>query len=249
VAYGVKAGRDASTQAEGGGEHPGETEHDPGEPSPRWIAAGVLWIAASYALLSNLVLPMPMWIAERTLYLASAGVSMLLVGASALIPAELAASRRPAYVITVIALVLAGAHAANRSRAWKNDEALFGDLVERHPESFRAQWWVGGRMVDAGQVEGGLVWLGAAVELNPNAALLTLDYVRALLLVGRSEEAEALVRPIPPYLHPSRSVFLAQSLIFQDRASEAIETVRTGLEYFPDEPRLIEQARILGIGG
>jgi hypothetical protein len=79
--------------------------------------------------------------------------------------------------------------------------------------------------------------------------LLRLDYVRALLLTGRSEEAEAIVRPIPIFLHPSRAVFLAQSLIFQDRTTEAVEAVRAGMEYFPDEPRLIEQARLLGIGG
>lgn len=215
----------------------------------RWLVAGLLWIGVSYLLLSNLLLPLPMWIAERTLYLPSVGLTVLLVGVFSAIPTKRPSRPHPAHIALISALVLAGVHSARHSLIWKNDEALFADLVERHPESFRAQWWVGGRMVDAGQVEDGLVWLASAFELNANSVLLRLDYVRALLLTDRSVEAEALVRPIAPFLHPSQAVFLAQSLIFQDRTSEAIDAVRTGLEYFPDEPRLIEQARLLGIGG
>ena len=145
--------------------------------------------------------------------------------------------------------LLGGLHTARHSTVWRDDQTLFTDLVERHPESFRAQWWLGGRMVDAGDVEGGLVWLGRAVRNSPNSALLTLDYARALLMTGRSARAEEVVRPIPPALHVSRSVFLAQSLIFQGREAEAAEVVREGLALFPGDPRLTEQARVLGIGG
>ena len=77
----------------------------------------------------------------------------------------------------------------------------------------------------------------------------TVDSASSILPASRSEGAESTVRPIPIFLHPSRAVFLAQSLIFQDRTTEAAEAVRAGMEYFPDEPRLIEQARLLGIGG
>lgn len=222
-----------------------------------WLALGVAWIAASYALVSNLLLPMPMWLAERTLYLPSVGIAFLVVGAAGLAAArgsgEAAAPRvglgSVLAGVAVVACTLGTVHSWRRSGAWRDDATLFADLVARHPESFRAQWWLGGRMVDAGDVEGGLAWLRRAVENSPNSVLLTLDYARALLLTGRSEEAEALVRPISPRLHPSRSVFLAQSLIFQGREAEAAEVVREGLAIFPGDPRLTEQARALGIGG
>jgi hypothetical protein len=77
---------------------------------------------------------------------------------------------------------------------------------------------------------------------------VTLEYTRALLLVQRSGEAEALMRPISPRLHPSVSVYLAQSLIFQDRLPEALRVVAIGLESFPTDERLIEQQRLLDEG-
>jgi thioredoxin-like negative regulator of GroEL len=79
------------------------------------------------------------------------------------------------------------------------------------------------------------------VESNPNEAMVRLDYARALLLAERGTEAEAQLRPIPQGLHPSVSVFLAQSLIFQERMDEAREVIESGLRLFPDEARLKAQ--------
>ena len=76
-------------------------------------------------------------------------------------------------------------------------------------------------------------WLAQAVELNPNGVMYTLDYTRVLLLAERTAEAETLLRPIPRGLHPSVSVFLAQSLIFQERFEEARAVVEEGRRHFP----------------
>jgi protein O-mannosyl-transferase len=214
-----------------------------------WLAGGVTWIGIAYALLSNLILPLPMWIAERTLYLASVGVALCVVGVAHGLQADRPWSLRGGMAAALAVVVLAGVHSARHSVLWRDGTTLFTDFAERHPESFRAQWWVGGRFVDAGDVERGLGWLRRAHETNPNSALVALDYARALLLAGRSVEAEAIVRPIPPGLHPSQSVFLAQSLIVQGREPEAADAVRVGLGYFPDDARLLEQARQLGFGG
>jgi predicted Zn-dependent protease len=210
------------------------------------VTLGIAWVATSFALLSNLVLPLPMWLAERTLYLPSVGVALAVAGAISAL-SERVTTR--ALRTTLVAVCALGAlHSALRSRVWRDDEARFSDLIRRHPESFRGQWWLGGRLVEAGDLEGGLVWLAGAVERSPNSALLVLDYARALLLAGRSEEAEPLLRPVPPAVHPSRSVFLAQSLIFQGRDGEAEAVVREGLRFFPSDARLLEQARQLGLG-
>lgn len=213
-----------------------------------WIAGCVAWIAIAYALLSNLLLPLPMWMAERTLYLASVGVALGVVGVVRAVQTE-HPRLQPAVVASMLLLIVTGGvHAGRHSALWRDDTTLFTDFAERHPESFRAQWWVGSRFVDAGDTERGLEWLGRAHEANPNDALLALDYARTLLIAGRSTEAEAIVRPIPSFLHPSRSVYLAQSLIFQGRAAEAAEAVRDGLSHFPDDARLLGQARELGGG-
>lgn len=214
-----------------------------------WIAAGVTWIAIAYALLSNLVLPMPMWLAERTLYLPSVGVGLCVVGMHRAVHAAGGPWLRASRIAAVSAVLLFGAHSARHSTVWRSEQTLFTDLAERHPESFRAQWWVGGRFMDAGDLERGAEWLRRAHATNPNSALLALDYARGLLLTGRGPQAEAIVRPIPPATHPSQSVFLAQSLILQGREAEAAEAVRVGLGHFPDDARLRGQARQLGLGG
>ena len=86
-------------------------------------------------------------------------------------------------------------------------------------ESFRAQWWIGMRRIDGQDPARGLDWLRQAVDLNPNELRLQLDYVRGLLLSNRAEAARALVSTLP----------------------------REGLVRFPNDARLLRQARELGL--
>lgn len=216
----------------------------------RWVLLGLGWITASFVLLSNLLVPMPMWLAERTLYLPSAGFAMLCVACMAWMGgrATFESTRRllgPAFALVVL---LAGARTWQYGQVWESNETLFTDLVERHPESFHAPWWAGQRLVDAGQLERGLVWLEQAVELNPNGVMVRLDYTRALLLDGQAARAEEMLRPVPRGLHPYVSVYLAQSLIEQDRHDEARDVVDEGLRFFPDEGLLRGQRDQLGGG-
>jgi hypothetical protein len=208
----------------------------------RWALCGIGWIAISFALLSNLIVPMPMWLAERTLYLPTVGVAFLTVAGIELLRRRgITPSHRGVVAVVGLLVLLGSARSWQYSQVWQSNETLVADLIERHPESFHAPWWTGQRLVDAGQLERGLVWLERAVESNPNEAMVRLDYARALLLVERGAEAEAQLRPIPRGLHPSVSVLLAQSLIFQERMDEAREVIASGLLLFPDEERLQAQ--------
>ena len=105
---------------------------------------------------------------------------------------------------------------------------------------------MGLRLMDTGELDRGLEWLGQAVELNPNRLQLRLDLVRGLLLVGRTEEAVALVSSLPP-ADPSRDVYLTQSHIQLDQPDRAREAVQEGLARFPEDARLLRQARELGV--
>ena len=118
-------------------------------------------------------------------------------------------------------------------------------LAEKHPEAFRSQWWMGMRLIDAGEHTRGLEWLRQAVDLNPNELRLQLDFVRGLLLAGSSEEALAIVSGLPP-ADPARDVYLTQSHIQLDHPDLALEAVQGGLSRFPEDSRLMRQARELG---
>jgi thioredoxin-like negative regulator of GroEL len=105
---------------------------------------------------------------------------------------------------------------------------------------------MGMRLVDAGEEERGVEWLSQAVDLNPNELRLQLDLVRGLLMAGRSEEAVALVSGLPP-ADPARDVYLTQSHIQLDQPDRARDAVLEGLARFPEDARLMGQARDLGV--
>lgn len=212
----------------------------------RWTALAVLWIAVALFLVSNLVVVVPIWLAERTLYLPSVGVAIGVAGLALLLRGRV--GRRSGPALLVLVLVLGGWRSWERTGTWESSETVVRTLVQEHPESFRSQWWVARRLLEEGMTERALERYRQAVEINPNEARLTLDFARALILSGRPGEAEEVTRPIPPWLDPSRSVYLAQSLIEQGREEEAREVVREGLELFPGETRLTGQAERLGIG-
>ena len=216
-----------------------------------WITLGVLWVVLSVAVVGNVIFPVGVWVAERTLYLPSVGVSLLTVGlgqyAVGFLREPPARLRWSAVGAATLLVLLGGARTWTRNAAWHDTEAVFMTLAEEHPESFRAQWWMGMRLIDAGEQTRGLEWLSQAVDLNPNELRLQLDFVRGLLLAGRSEEAVALVSGLPP-ADPARDVYLTQSHIQLDQPDRAREAVQEGLSRFPEDARLLGQARELGVG-
>ncbi len=208
-----------------------------------WLGLGVAWAALSFLVVSNLVFPIGIWLAERTLYLPSVGVSIAVAGGlTALSRSGDRTRSRLAQALIVAAIVGGSWKSWTRSSVWSDSESVVRNLLDEHPESYRAQWWLAGQLVDVNRLEEGLRWYRSAVELNPNQALVVLDFARALILAGEAEEAERRIRPIPPGLHPSRSVYLARSLIEQGRTGEARAVVDEGLRLFPNDTRLQGQA-------
>ena len=215
-----------------------------------WMTLGIVWVVLSVAIVGNVLFPVGVWVAERTLYLPSVGVSFLAVGlgryAVGFLPESPPRWRWSAVGAATLLVLLGGARTWTRNAAWRDTEAVFMTLAEEHPESFRAQWWMGMRLIDAGEQTRGLEWLSQAVDLNPNELRLQLDLVRGLLLAGRSAEAVALVSGLPP-ADPARDVYLTQSHIQLDQLDRAREAVQEGLSRFPEDARLRGQARELGV--
>ena len=215
-----------------------------------WMTLGVVWVVLSLTVVGNVLFPVGVWVAERTLYLPSVGVSLLVVGLGQVAVGFLHESpprlRWSAVGAATLLVVLGGARTWKRTRSWHDTETVFMTLAEEHPESFRAQWWMGTQLIDAGEQTRGLEWLRQAVDLNPNELRLRLDFVRGLLFAGRSEEALALVAGLPP-ADPARDVYLTQSHIQLDQPDRARKAVQEGLARFPKDARLIRQAQELGV--
>ncbi|HEU5218329.1 MAG TPA: hypothetical protein VFU23_06710, partial [Gemmatimonadales bacterium] len=110
----------------------------------RVVAFAVLWIALSLLPVSNLLVATGLVLAERTLFLPSAG-AMLAAGAlvSVLLP-RLGSAPKAARIVLAGAglglIVAAGAWSAARSTVWRSQEVFFARLVEEAPTTYRAQY-------------------------------------------------------------------------------------------------------------
>ena len=102
------------------------------------------------------------------------------------------------------------------------------------------------RLIDVVEQIQGLEWLKQAVDINPNELRLQLDFVRGILLAGRSEEALVIVSDLPP-ADPARDVYLTQSHIRLSQPDLAFEAAQGGLSRFPEDARLMRQARELSV--
>jgi protein O-mannosyl-transferase len=216
-------------------------EHD------RRGSLAVAWIAVSTFVVSNLAVGIGVWVAERTLYLPSVGVVIAVVALATFV--ETRPDRRFGRLlagILVLAVVAGTWRTLSRIPSWQSTDTVLDTLADEHPESFRSQWWVAQRLTNAGDPDRGLEWFDRAIETNPNDYRLRLDRVRALLLAGRSVQAEEAVAGLPGG-DPARFVYLAQSLIMQNRPKEASDVVHEGLMAFPRDVRLIRQANDLGL--
>ena len=178
-------------------------------------AFGLSWVALALAPVSNVLLPTGVLLAERTLFLPSAGL-VLAVGALAAAvtteaPASVTAQRlrwAGGLAVTVI-LVLGTVRSATRQVVWRNNETLFADM-SRHGDSYRG------------------------LEL----------YAEDLTKQGRVPEAEAtLRRAISMYSgDPKLDEELGQALRQQHRCAEAIPFLEHGLALDPD--RAVARSRL-----
>ncbi len=101
------------------------------------VSAGLGWTAAALLVVGNLLVPTGVLVAERTLYLASVGVCLVL----GFLWHEL--HRRSGRVATaaLTVLVLAGAvRTYTRAEVWRDDSTFYPSLVRDAPGSYRADW-------------------------------------------------------------------------------------------------------------
>lgn len=203
----------------------------------RLPALGALWFAAAVLPVSNLLVPIAQWLAERFLYMPSAGFALALGGAVVLVEGRPAA-RRWGSIVAVSVLVLLAARTWTRNSSWRDTETVAATLLTEHPEAFRSQWLMGSARLAAGDTEVGMRALERAIELNPGAMELHLERASWLLRLGRASEAESALRRLPAGMHPDREANLARSLAAQGAIVEAREVLDAALAAFPTNASL-----------
>ncbi|MGH7449521.1 MAG: hypothetical protein ACRELT_18240, partial [Longimicrobiales bacterium] len=109
----------------------------------RPLAAGaLLWFAVAVLPVSNLLIPIGVLVAERTLYLPSAALSFGIVAAAQIRVARQprVALRRLLAAAAGVALGLLAVRTVARVADWKSTNSIFAALVRDRPDSFRGAW-------------------------------------------------------------------------------------------------------------
>jgi hypothetical protein len=194
--------------------------------SARLIAVGLLWIPIALSPVSNLLFPTGILLAERTLFLPSVGVALIMAGVVDLFPRQRPATLGAAAVLLAL-LVLGGARSRARVAVWRDQETFFRQLVIDGARSYRSWYSAGGYASRTGDQERALHHFGVAWALEQRDFRVAEEYGQALRAMGRYDEAIAVLRrafAMEPNHEPLTSRLL-ESYMSAGRWGEARELV------------------------
>jgi tetratricopeptide (TPR) repeat protein len=208
----------------------------------RALSVGLFVVAIAWLPTANLLFPTGIVIAERTLYLASAGAA--LIGAAGF---EWLALRRGAQLaagVTAIVLVAFGVRTVLQIPVWRSNRDLVLWALNVHPESYREHQAAARALVRMGDGPEALRQYAVSIELYPldhynlaEAASAALDAGRPRLALGYLRRAERLDRALG-----LTQQLLSRALLTVDSASEALAHARRAAAA---EPRQAEAARMV----
>ena len=172
-------------------------------------------------------------IAERYLYLPSAGAAILLAYCLRRWPQPLATFAGRAIVAVVLLSAVAGTLA--RGGTWRSDLSLWTDALEKAPQSAVAHEYAGAALVIAQRYAEAVPILTRALELNPKRVDARTNLSIALASTGRTEDAivqaEIAIRQRP--LQVEAYTALGWALAEQGRFSEAVTAYEKALQLAP----------------
>jgi hypothetical protein len=202
------------------------------------LAFGIAWAAISLFLVSNLVLPAGVLLAERTLFMASAGVALAVAAVAGRALAVAPRTARVAAAAAFALVVAAGAaRSATRQRVWRDDETLFARTVEDAPFSYRAHWMRAIHLFETGRPGAGEREARIALRLHDGDPALAADLAARYKLAGRCDAAVPLFQSAVA-LDPARMttrLLLVECLFAVGLFSEARDAARVGLRIWPHD--------------
>jgi tetratricopeptide (TPR) repeat protein len=152
----------------------------------RVAAFGLGWIGIALLPVSNLVFSIGVLVAERTLYLPSAGLAL----AAGAWLRDLAPRRL--VVVAGLVIALGGARSAARVPAWRDTRAVVISLLDDAPRSYRTWGYAGWEFLAAGETARALEASLEAGRIFPRDARVALTAADAAISLGRYALADSL---------------------------------------------------------
>ncbi|MBI2406872.1 MAG: tetratricopeptide repeat protein [Gemmatimonadetes bacterium] len=161
------------------------------------VAFGIAWFVLLLAPVTNVLLPTGILLAERTLYLPSAGAMLVVAWGGDAARARLAALRsplRPLVPLVVGAALLFGVvRSSARNSFWHDSDTAFRLMAAESPLNFKAHYALGGQLFSEGDYRDGEREWHMAIALMPGYHALYMD------LAHRYRQAHLCEAAIPLY--------------------------------------------------
>ena len=150
------------------------------------LAMAVSWAGVALLPVSNLILTTEIVLAERTLYLPSVAVAIVVGLALARVKPP-----RRAWVATLLAawVLFFSVVTIKRNPVWASTDTVFEDLRRKHPESSRVLWGVGSQYYRDGDWSEAMKWFLRSLEVWPYHAQYQAEFALVLSRAGDLEEA------------------------------------------------------------
>jgi hypothetical protein len=182
----------------------------------RLEAFGLGWIAIAFLPVANLLFPVGILLAERTLYLPSVGLALAAGAALARLP--------PARLRAVVAvLVLAGGiRSALRVPVWHDDGAVTLSILEDSPNSYRGPARMGALYQSRGESARALDALRIAARTFDRDPSLYVAGADAAFTLGRPALADSLLTRAEQLCYRCLGLYRTQALAARARGDSAV---------------------------
>jgi len=160
------------------------------------VTLGIVWTAIALLPISNLVVPTGVLLAERTLYLASAGAVLAVAGVAERVSKRLSsrAVRHCALAAMTLALLAAAARSATRAAVWRDNDVLLRQVELEAPDNYRAHRTLALHMDRQGRFDDAAREYRRSIELWGRDPKVYEDLAILLDRQGRDGEAAAVLR-------------------------------------------------------
>jgi hypothetical protein len=156
----------------------------------RLSVMGMLWIALAYGPVANILFPVGVLVAERTLYLPSIGLALVVAPWAAQLE-----GRRLWGVVAAIAL-LGGVRSAIRVPVWKDDRSVMRSILNDSPMSYRGPMGAGIIYLEIRKPAAAFIEFRKAMAIYPRDGRLYLLAAHAAFDLGRPGLADSLLEPV-----------------------------------------------------
>jgi hypothetical protein len=179
-------------------------------------ALGLGWLAIAFLPVSNLLFSTGVLLAERTLYLPSAGLALAAGAALARLPAA-------RFRIALPLLVLAGGiRSALRTPVWRDDLAVTASILDDSPSSYRGPARMATIYQGHRQPERALAALDSAVRIYDRDPTLFIAGADAALTLGRARLADSLLVRAEQLCYRCSGYYRTQAMAARSRGDSAV---------------------------